>query len=263
MAEITERDGIGSRPPPPPPATTVDDPTVMPLVDHLSELRRRLFISVVAVALGSIVGFVLAPDAIEVLKAPISGPLRFTTPGAALFIEVKLAIVIGLLIGSPVVFYQLWAFVSPGLTARERRAARPWIPLAFVFGLLGVATAYAILPIAASFLLGFQIPGVLEPLITADGYFAFVTMLFLSFSLVMQFPIVLFLLTKAGVVGIDRLRRSRRYVFLGMFVVAVVVLPTGDPFSPTVMTLVMYPLYEFTIWMVARSNRSAKAAQDG
>ncbi len=263
MAELTERQRAVV-PRPPVPGAEQTDEKVMPLLDHLAELRRRLFVGIVAVAFGSIVGWLLAPDAIRILKAPISEPLRFTTPGAALFIEVKLALVIGLLLGSPVVFYELWAFISPGLTARERRLARPWLPLALLFGIIGVATAYAILPVATSFLLGFQIPGVIEPLITADGYFSFVTMLFLSFGLVMQFPIVLFLLTKARIVSVDRLRRSRRYVLLGMFTMAVVVLPTGDPFSPTVMTLVMYPLYELTIWMAARSQRPAKRpAADG
>jgi sec-independent protein translocase protein TatC len=82
-----------------------------------------------------------------------------------------------------------------------------------------------------------------------------VTTMFLAFGLVMQFPIVLVLLSKVGLVTPERLRRGRRYVFVGIFVLAVVVTPGGDPFSPIIMALVMYPLYELTIWLVSRSSR--------
>ncbi|HLB44163.1 MAG TPA: twin-arginine translocase subunit TatC [Candidatus Limnocylindrales bacterium] len=232
------------------------DGTVMTVVEHLSELRRRIFIGLLAVVLGTIVGFLLAPEALRILKAPlgIPAPLVFTAPGGALFLQLKLALMIGIALASPVILYELWAFVSPGLTPRERRMARPWIPLALVFLVLGVTVAYVILPYTVSFLLGFAIPGTVEPLITTDAYFGFVTTMFLAFGLVMQFPIVLVLLSKVGIVDAERLRRGRRYVFVGIFVLAVVVTPGGDPFSPTIMAMVMYPLYELTIRLVARSS---------
>jgi sec-independent protein translocase protein TatC len=233
----------------------------MTLVEHLSELRRRIFISLLAVAIGTVIGFVLAPDAIRILKAPIAQPLYFTAPGGALFLQLKLALMIGLALGAPVVLWQLWAFVSPGLTPHERRVARPWIPLAILFLVLGIGLAYFILPVTATFLLSFEIPDVIEPLITADAYFGFVTTMFLAFGLVMQFPIVLVLLSKVGIVNAERLRRGRRYVLLGIFVLAVVVTPGGDPFSPTIMALVMYPLYELTIRLVARSERSPETIE--
>lgn len=229
---------------------------VMTLVEHLSELRRRIFIGLLAVGAGTVIGFFFAPDVIRILKEPIPGPLFFTQPGGALFLQIKLALMVGLALGSPVVLYQLWAFVSPGLTDRERRMARPWIPLAIFFLVAGVAVAYAILPFTAAFLLGFEIDGVIEPLITADAYFGFVTVLFLAFGLVMQFPIVLVLLSKVGIVNVERLRRGRRYVVLGIVIFAVVVTPGGDPISPIIMSAVMYPLYELTIWLVARGQRA-------
>lgn len=225
----------------------------MTVVEHLSELRRRIFIGLLAVVLGAIVGLVLAPDAIRLLKAPIAEPLYFTAPGGALFLQFKLALMIGVALASPVVLYELWAFVSPGLTPRERQVARPWIPLALVLLVLGISVAYFILPYTANFLLSFRIPDVVEPLITADAYFGFVTTMFVAFGLVMEFPIVLVLLAKVGIVDAQRLRRGRRYVFVGIFVFAVVVTPGGDPFSPTIMALVMYPLYELTIRLVSRS----------
>jgi sec-independent protein translocase protein TatC len=254
MAELTDdRAEIITAPAP---EGTADEggELVMTLVEHLSELRRRIFVGLAAVVIGAAIGFAVAPEVIRILEAPIHQPLYFTAPGGALFLQMKLALMIGIALGSPVVLYELWAFVSPGLTERERRVIRPWVPLALLFTALGIGVAYVILPLTAGFLLSFQIPGVVEPLITADAYFGFVTTMFLAFGLVMQFPLVIVLLAKVGIVGVDRLRRSRRYVVLGIFVFAVVVTPGGDPFSPTIMALVMYPLYELTIWMVARTS---------
>jgi len=232
---------------------------VMTVVEHLSELRLRIFISLVAVAAGAVVGYYFTPDVITVLSAPVGETLFTLTVGGALFIRLKLALMIGLALASPVVLYQLWAFVSPGLTAHERRVARPWIPLALVFLVLGVGVAYVTLPFTVAFLLSFQITGVIEPLITAESYFGFVTTMFLAFGVVMEFPIVLVLLSKVGIVNVERLRRGRRYVFVGIFIIAVVVTPGGDPISPIIMATVMYPLYELTIWLVARSDRGKES----
>lgn len=243
---------------PPAPAETE---TVMTLVEHLTELRRRIFITLFAVALGSVVGFFLAPTLLRLLAAQVPGPLYFTQPGGALFLQFKLALLVGVVLGSPVLLYQLWAFVVPGLTSRERRMAWPWLPLAILFMLMGLALAYVILPLAVSFLLGFQITGVVEPLITADAYFGFVLTMFVAFALAMQFPIIIVLLSKLGIVNPQRLRRARRYVLLGLFVLAVVITPP-DPFSAVIMASVMYPLYELTIYLVARSDRKRAEADD-
>ncbi len=237
-----------------------DGGKVMTIVEHLSELRRRLFISILAVVVGAGIGFFLAPGAILLLKAPISDPLYFTAPSSAFFLQLKLALMMGIALASPILLYQLWAFISPGLTPRERRLALPWVPLGLLFLLLGIGVAYFILPFAVGFMLGFAIPGVMEPLITADSYFGFVTNMFLAFGLVMEFPIVLVLLSRVGIVSAERLRKNRRYVFLGIFVFAVVVTPGGDPYSPTVMGAVMYLLYELTIRLVARGDKPKAAA---
>jgi sec-independent protein translocase protein TatC len=234
------------------PAPEEGDPEdgVMSLVDHLSELRRRFVVAIVAVAVGSVVGFILSPYAIEILKAPVPGPLRFSELGGAFFTQLKIAVVIGVALAMPVLMYEVWGFISPGLTSEERRVARPWVPMSVLFFLLGCAVAYFVLPYAAGFLLSFEIPGVLEPLITAEAYFGFVTTMFLAFGLVMQFPIVLVLLGKAGIVTHERLSRSRRYVILIIAVFAVFITPGGDPVSPIVMIVVMYLLYELSIFLV-------------
>lgn len=236
----------------------------MTLVDHLTELRRRIAISGVAVLVGTIIGFVLAPQAVLLLLQPVpSGQVYFFTVGGGFFIQMKIAVVIGVAIALPVVLHQLWAFVAPGLTARERRTARPWIPLAIVFFLLGVAVAYVTLPFAVAFLTGFQIPGRVTYFPNAEAYFGFITTLFLAFGAVMEFPIALVLLSKLGILTVERLRTSRRYVFVGIVVFAVVVTPGGDPISPTVLSSVMYVLYELTILMLRRSAASHGASGGG
>jgi len=230
----------------PPPA----DPAVMPLFDHLAELRRRIAICLLAVAAGTVVGFLFAEQIIRVLKAPYGdAPLLLLAPGEGFFITLKIAIVVGIVLGMPVLLFQLWRFVSPGLTSEERRLARPWVPLALVFFVGGVAVAYVIMPFGIAFLSSFG-TGSLQNAWTADGYFGFVAMLFLGFGLVMEYPIVLVLLSKVGIVTSARLRSSRRYVIVIIAIVSAVITPGGDPISPTVLGLTMYALYELSIVLV-------------
>ena len=253
------RDGAGGLVPPAPPPVTapaVDDEMVMSLVDHLSELRRRIGISLLAVAIGSVIGFYFAPQLITILKAPLNlgKPLVYTGLGDAFFINLKIAIVVGFVLAMPVLVWQLWAFISPGLTREERRMARPWAPLALAFFVIGVVVAYVILPFASTFLLSFSSPD-LQPLITASEYFGFVTTLCLAFGLVMEYPIVLVLLAKVGIITSARLRSSRRVVILAIAIISAVVTPGGDPISPTVLGVTMYLLYEFSIVLIRAGGR--------
>lgn len=249
--------GPGSPVAPPGPASPpAEGDAVMSLVDHLGELRKRIFRIVLAVAIGSIVGFLIGDPVIAILKAPIpsGSPLYFTGIGDPFFIKMKIAVVVGIILAMPVILYQLWAFVAPGLTERERRTIRPWVPLALFFFALGVVIAYFILPYAAAFLLSFQTPD-LKPLITAGSYFDFVTTLFLAFGLTMEFPIVLFALSRVSILSSKRLRSSRRYIILGITVFATVATPGGDLVSPFVLGVTMYVLYEATTWFIARGGR--------
>ena len=254
------RDVVGLGPPAssPPPAAPVaaGDESAMSLVEHLSELRRRIAISLLAIFLGSLVGFYFAPQLITFLKAPLNlaKPLVYTGLGDAFFIILKIAIVVGIVIAMPVLVWQLWRFISPGLTREERRMARPWAPLAIVFFVIGVTVAYVILPFASTFLLSFSSPD-LQPLITASEYFGFVTTLCLAFGLVMEYPIVLVLLAKVGIITSARLRRSRRVVILAIAIISAVVTPGGDPISPTVLGVTMYLLYEFSIVLIRLGGR--------
>jgi len=248
--------GLPSSESPPPQMSTTDDASVMTLVDHLSELRWRLFKSLLAIAIGMTLGFVLSADVVAMLSAPIPGdePLFFTGLGDAFAIRLKIAFVIGVIMAMPVLLYQGWQFIATGLTANERRMARPWIPLALFFFALGVTIAYIVLPFAATFLLGFTTPD-LQPLITAGSYFDFVTTMFLAFGLVMEFPIVLYGLSRVGIATSARLSAARRYVILIIAVFAAVVTPGGDIVSPLVLGGTMYLLFELTLFVIKRTGK--------
>jgi len=229
----------------------------MTLVDHLSELRKRIAISILAVLLGSALGFVLAPAIIELLLTPLpNGEVVFLTLSGGFMVYLRVAIIVGVLLALPVILYQAWAFVAPGLTRHERRAALPWIPLSVVFFLLGTLVAWVTLPYAVGFLLSFEIEGSLVAMPSAEAYFSFVTFIFLIFGLVMQFPIVLVFLERLGILDVGQLRSMRRYVLLGVTVFAVVITPGGDPISPLVLAGTMYALYEFTIFLIPRRRGS-------
>ncbi len=227
-----------------------DEGGVMSLVDHLSELRRRIAISLLAVVIGTVVGFIAAPQLIHVLKAPYGDqPLLLLNPGEGFFINLKIAVVVGVVIAMPVLLFELWRFVSPGLTREERRVARPWVPLALLFFVAGVAVAYFVLPFSIAFLSGFG-TGDLRNAWTADGYFGFVATIMLVFGLVMEYPMVLVLLAKVGIISSGRLRSSRRFVILIIAVVAAVATPGGDFVSPVILGATMYGLYEVSIVLV-------------
>ncbi|MFN8518918.1 MAG: twin-arginine translocase subunit TatC [Chloroflexota bacterium] len=251
---------------PRPTPTPADDGT-MSLVDHLSELRRRLFISILAVVIGGAVGFYFAADIQKLLLEPFrasnpGGTVQFLSVSGGFFLYVKISLVFGIVIGLPIIVYEVWQFVSPGLTQRERRAALPWIPAAIVFFTLGVIVAYVTLPYAVQFLTGFTVPGYTESKPSAESYFGFVTNMFLIFGAVMEFPIALVFLTKLGVLSVELLKKSRRMVILGITVFAVVITPGGDPISPIVMAGVMYALFEFTIHMLSRGPQPAAAGAE-
>jgi sec-independent protein translocase protein TatC len=227
----------------------------MSLVDHLSELRTRLFRSILAVAIGSLVGFYFAVPIRNFLISPLpGGRVQVLGLGDAFVIQLKIAIVVGIILAMPVLLYQVWAFVAPGLTAAERRTVRPWIPIALAFFALGVAIAYFVLPFAAAFLIGFT-DEVLVANIAAGPYFDFVTTMFLAFGLVMEFPILLVGLSRVGIVTSQRLTAARRFVILGIAIFAAVATPGGDLVSPFVLGGTMYVLFELTVAFIRRSGR--------
>ena len=189
------------------------------------------------------------------LQRPLGDiPLQVLGVGDAFFIQVKIALVIGIILAMPVLLYQLWAFIAPGLTPNERKVVRPWIPMALIFFALGVIIAYVVLPFAIQFLFSFT-DDTLQARPAAGQYFDFVTTMFLAFGLVMEFPILLVGLSLVGIVTSQRLSSMRRMVILGIAIFSAVVTPGGDLVSPFVLGITMYVLFELTILFIRRSGR--------
>lgn len=242
-----------------------DPEGTMSLVEHLEELRRRLVISVVAIAVGSVVGWILYDAVIELLLEPYCDywvtvpPENRPTDSCSLFfmgavdpvlIKLKVVVFIGLFIALPVVLWELWAFIVPGLTQREKRLAVPFVASSVILFALGAYLAYATLPRALSFLLGFA-GSEFAPLLTGDRFLSFVMLVALAFGLSFEFPIVLIFLTVVGVISTQMLRDWRRWAYLGISIFAAFITPSADPYTMLAMMLPMMLFYEAAI-IVAR-----------
>jgi len=227
----------------------------MSLVDHLGELRTRLFRIILGVTAGAVVGFYFStPIRNALLDLIPDGTAQTLGPGDGFAITLRIALITGVILAMPVILYQLWAFISPGLTPVERKAIRPWIPLALVFFALGVGIAYVVLPFALAFLFSFNDDRLVEN-VAAGPFFDFVTTTFLAFGLVMEFPILLFGLARVGILSSDRLRSARRYVVLGIAIFSAIATPGGDLVSPFVLGGTMYLLFEATVFFIRRTGR--------
>jgi sec-independent protein translocase protein TatC len=258
MAEADALRDPGVPVPAAPEPATPDDATVMSLVDHLDELRKRLFRVILAVAVCAVLGFLLADPVRDLLLNLMpdgqASTVQTLSPGDAFGITLRIAVVIGVILAMPVILYQLWAFIAPGLTPAERKAIRPWVPLALLFFALGVGIAYLVLPYALTFLYSFNDDRLVEN-VAAGPYFDFVTTTFLAFGLVMEFPILLYGLARVGILSSEQLRGIRRYVILGIAVFSAVATPGGDLVSPIVLGGTMYLLFEATIFVIKRTGR--------
>jgi sec-independent protein translocase protein TatC len=236
---------------------TAEPEKVMTLVDHLTELRKRVVRSILAIVAGTAIGFYFARPLQGVLIAPLPAeqmPLQTLAPGDAFSVVLQISLITGIILAMPVLLYQLWAFIAPGLTPSERRALRPWIPLALFFFALGVTIAWVILPFAIGFLVAFN-NDLMVAHLTAIAYFGFVSTMFLAFGLLMEFPIVLYGLSRVGILSSARLAGSRRMVIPGLFVFSAVATPGGDLVSPVVLWITMVVLFELTILAIRRSGR--------
>lgn len=233
----------------------------MTLVEHLEELRYRLIAALVAIAIGAVVGWFLFDAVVDLLQDPycdywetVPQRLRPTDECAFFFvgtldaatIKLKLVGFIGLFIALPVVLFQLWRFIVPGLTSRERKLAIPFVLSSVFLFALGAAFAYYSLPRALGFLLGFA-GQQFVPLLTGDRFLTFVMLVALSFGIAFEFPIVLIFLNAAGVISTLQLRRWRRGAVLFIVVFAAIITPSGDPYTLLLMSVPMWLFYEAAI----------------
>jgi sec-independent protein translocase protein TatC len=261
VSHVTDPPVEGPATPPATPASPDPKPGEMSLVDHLVELRNRIVKSLLAIVAGSVVGFIFWEQIRNMLLDPLPvdpvtgvSQVQVLAPGDAFGIALRIALVTGVILAMPVLLWQGWAFISPGLTDAEKRTVRPWIPLALAFFALGVGVAYLVLPAAVGFLLSFTDNRLVGNL-AAGPYFDFVTTLFLAFGVVMEFPIVLFGLSRVSIVTSERLVRSRGVAVIGIFVFAAAITPGGDPISMLALGGTMYGLFEGTIFFIRRTGK--------
>jgi sec-independent protein translocase protein TatC len=250
----------------------------MPFLDHLEELRRRILKSLAALMVGVIIAFAVITKykVVQFLAKPVlpfleggqeGGQLVYTHPADAFKIVMGLSFALGLIFALPVVLWQLWAFVSPGLYRHEKRVIVPMIFFATLLFLGGVALSYlVILPLTLRFLLSFQ-SDVFAPFITASGYFGMATTMSLAFGAVFELPIIILALTALGIVTPKILHRFRRHALIVCVVLAAFITPGGDPISLAAMSIPLYLLYEFSVVVSEviyrlQRRKAAKAARD-
>jgi sec-independent protein translocase protein TatC len=235
----------------------------MTVVEHLDELRQRLIISLAAVGVASVVGFVfyrrifawlLSPyrDAIQSIPQEIrvTDALVATSPTEPFLTFVKIGLFTGFLIALPVVLYQLWRFITPGLTHRERRLAVPFVLVSMILFAVGVVFSFLVAPRGLAFLFSFGGEN-LVPLLTVDRYLSFLIFLILAFGLSFEMPLVLLFLAGARIISSVQMRRWRRYAYFATVVFAAVATPTQDPYTMLLMWVPLVLLYEGAI-LVAR-----------
>jgi sec-independent protein translocase protein TatC len=226
----------------------------MTVVEHLTELRRRIIISLVAVVLGAIVAYIFAPDITRELvdfykdAAPKGTPeyLVFTGPLDAFVTRLRIATYGGIMLAVPVWLWQLWRFITPGLHPREKRYAVPFILVSVLLFVCGAVVALITLPQALDFLLDIGGQDV-KPLLTADKYISLVTLMMLAFGLAFEFPVVLVFLLIARVLTTARLAKWRRWTVVLIFAFAAVITPSQDPYSLFFMAVPMYLFFEGSI----------------
>jgi sec-independent protein translocase protein TatC len=216
---------------------------------HLDELRRRIIVSLAAVAVCSCLAFWKIQDILAFLMIPPVDHLVFFSPVEAFMEYCKLAFFTGIIVASPVVLFQLWSFVSPGLTGRERGVFLAAMPFSATLFIGGAAFAFfAVLPWALKFLINFPGPEVI-PVISISKYLSFVIMLLLAFGIVFELPVAVFLLSKLGIISPQFLSKNRKYAILAIFVLAAVLTPTPDAFTQVMMAVPLIILYEISIWI--------------
>lgn len=236
----------------PPKEAEEKDRSTLSLVGHLEELRKRLWIAIVSVFAASAIGIYLSDRLIEWLKRPAGEmlpKLSFFSPAEALLAYLKVALAFGIVLSFPILLYETWAFIRPGLTVRERRYGLSFVFWGSLLFLAGGSFAYWILlPPSLAFLLGFG-SRTLQPVISINSYLSFTSMAILACGIVFEFPLAIFFLTKVGVVTPQTLRRNWRVAFLSMVIVAALVTPTQDPINLILMTLPLLLLYEVSIFV--------------
>ncbi|HUL16888.1 MAG TPA: twin-arginine translocase subunit TatC [Terriglobales bacterium] len=244
----------------------------MTFFEHLVELRKRIINSLIAIALGSIVGWIVAPHFVEFITLPMQRALNqhhldpqliYTNPTGYLSLLITLAIYLGIVIASPIVLYQIWLFVAPALYRHEKSAVTGFLFSTVFLFLAGIAFGYFImLPHVLDFLIGFQ--GPVKPLISINEYFELILMVLLGLGLIFEMPILIFFLSVFGIVTPKFLVQNSKYAILLITIAAAVLTPTPDALTMLIFMAPMIGLYFVGVavsWVVVRRRERRLLAE--
>ena len=252
MAILDETPGLGDT------EEEADGPGHMTLYEHLAELRKRLIVSILAIVAGAIVAWFLYNPLLHFMTEPYKafaqhhpkdiskGQLIVTGVAEGFTTRLKVSLYVGMALATPVILWELWRFITPGLHKNEKRYIIPFVTSAVVLFALGVSAAILIFPKALDWLISVSGPNV-TPLFSASNYFSLYVLMCLVFGAVFLYPIVLVFLMLTGVVPTTKWRKWRRGAIVIIAVVAAVVTPSSDPFSFMAMAIPMYVFYEASI----------------
>ncbi len=240
----------------------------MTLVEHLEELRRRLFVSLIAVFVGFLVAWAWSQEIFHWLEVPIQqflepgDKLAFTALADPFMLYIKVALLAGIFAASPVVLLQLWLFIRPGLYPHERRMVLPFLFFTTVFFLGGGYFGYRVaFPMVVRFLLG--VGKDFKQVVTIQSYFAMMSKILLGLGLVFELPILVFFLARLGLVTARMMVRGLRWAILAIFIIAAVITPTPDVATQTVFAVPMILLYLLGILVAAVFGRKRRPADGG
>lgn len=226
----------------------------MPFTAHLEELRKCLVISIVSAAIGTFICYGFKESLFQLLMRPLVAALPpgqkmiFTGLPEAFFVYLEISIIAGIILAMPIILYETWVFVAPGLYVHEKRFAAPMVLLSSIFFAGGVLFAYfVVFPFAFKYLAGFETE-LVRPLPAMSEYMGLASALLLAFGLIFELPLVLTMLARIGVVSDRFLKKQRKYAFLLAFVAAAVFTPTPDVFNQLLMAGPIMILYEISIW---------------
>ncbi len=251
-----------------------EDSGRMSFFDHLAELRTRIMWSAAAIVGGTFVAFAVAKRVLTILELPMQRALAAagfdpnlvsTSPTGVINLVIQMSLYLGIVIASPVVFYQVWLFIAPGLYRHERRAISVFLFFSIFLFLTGIAFAYfIILPYLIKFIIGFQ--GDIRPFFSINEYFDMVCVVFVGLGLIFELPVLIFFLALFGIVTPQFLWKNIRYAILIITIIAAVVTPTPDALTMLVFMAPMLLLYFIGIavaWFVVRNKRKKAAAAGG
>jgi sec-independent protein translocase protein TatC len=249
------------------------DQTQAPLLDHLIELRTRLIRSVVALGIAFAGCFYFADEIFAILVRPLAGAfpegtnarLIYTKLYEAFFVEIKVALFAAFFVTFPFLANQLWAFVAPGLYAKEKKAFLPFLLATPVLFIAGASLAYfVVMPTAFRWFLGFQgeVAGLSQEALPAMGdYLDLVMRFILAFGISFLLPVLMLLLNRAGLVTREQFAKSRRFVIVGIFIVAAIVTPP-DVVSQLILAIPMMGLFEGSLLLMRKTKEDGDVADE-